>query len=86
VFGTRCTVEHRDAQERDRSGFLEVPGRRLHAAGPSRGRGPVFIHDPFLDTRMWDDLWSAFAECYPVVRLDLHEFGNRPIRRCPSAT
>ena len=42
------------------------------------GDGPVVIlgHAGFLDSRMWDDQWDAFAQQYRVIRYDMRGYGQ----------
>jgi len=67
------------------SGFLEVPGGRLYyeVGGDPDEAAVLFIHGMSLDTRMWEDQWSAFAERYRVVRLDLRGFGKSTSEATP---
>ncbi len=57
-------------------GFACVNGARLYYETAGSGEPLVLIHGNTLDTRMWDDQWSPFAERYRVIRYDMRGFGR----------
>lgn len=63
--------------------FLTVPGGRLYYEVAGSGTPVLFVHGMSLDTRMWDDQWSVFAERHRVVRLDLRGFGRSTSEAVP---
>jgi 3-oxoadipate enol-lactonase len=61
------------------SSFAEVNGTRLYYEIAGAGDALVFVHGFSLDSRMWDDQFSAFAERFRVLRYDLRGFGNSQV-------
>ena len=57
-------------------GFAEVNGTRLFYEVAGEGDSLVFIHGHTLDTRMWDDQFSHFAERYRTLRYDMRGYGR----------
>ncbi|MCA1668513.1 MAG: alpha/beta fold hydrolase [Thermomicrobia bacterium] len=59
-----------------RRGFADVNGTRLYYEVAGTGDPLVLIHGFSLDTRMWDDQFTPFAERHRVVRYDVRGFGK----------
>lgn len=59
-----------------KSGFVDLDGGRLYYEVAGAGRPVVLAHAGFVDSRSWDDQWTAFAEHFRVVRFDLRGFGK----------
>ncbi len=60
-----------------RTGHAEVHGARLYYEMLGTGRALVLVHGGWLDCRMWDDQFRAFAEAgWCVVRYDVRGFGR----------
>jgi pimeloyl-ACP methyl ester carboxylesterase len=57
-------------------GYLPVDGGRLYYETAGLGRPLVMIHAAFLDSRMWDGQFKAFARKYKVIRYDVRGFGR----------
>jgi pimeloyl-ACP methyl ester carboxylesterase len=60
-------------------GKIDVPGGHLYYERDGAGAPLVFIHGFTLDTRMWDEQFSAFAPTHTVVRYDLRGFGQSAV-------
>lgn len=58
------------------TGFFEVNGTQLYYEMMGEGHPLVLIHGVYLDTRMWDDQFSVFANHYQVIRYDVRGFGK----------
>jgi 3-oxoadipate enol-lactonase len=59
------------------SEFADVNGTRLYYEDADDGdEAVIFIHGFALDSRMWDDQFSAFASRFRVVRYDMRGFGR----------
>jgi pimeloyl-ACP methyl ester carboxylesterase len=57
-------------------GFAEVNGAKLYYEVTGTGHPLVLLHEGIADSRMYDDQFHAFAQCYRVVRFDLRGFGQ----------
>jgi 2-hydroxy-6-oxonona-2,4-dienedioate hydrolase len=61
------------------TGYLDLGDGKLYyevsEARPDQ-QTLVLSHAAFLDSRMWDDQWEAFAEHYRVIRYDMCGYGN----------
>ncbi len=62
--------------KRIEAGFVETDGTRLYYEMMGEGHPLVLIHGGYMDNRMWDDQFVAFAEHYKVVRYDVRGFGK----------
>jgi pimeloyl-ACP methyl ester carboxylesterase len=58
-----------------KSGYVDVDGARLYYEEAGQGTPLVMIHGGFLDRRMWDDQFQAFARRYRVIRYDVRAHG-----------
>jgi 3-oxoadipate enol-lactonase len=61
------------------SGFAQVNGTRLYYEIAGSGPPLVLIHGFTLDTRMWEDQFSIFADRYQVLRYDVRGFGKSAV-------
>jgi pimeloyl-ACP methyl ester carboxylesterase len=66
-------------------GFAEVNGSRLYYETLGEGHPLVLIHGGYMDRRMWDDQFHAFAEHYHVIRYDVRGFGKSELPQVPYA-
>lgn len=64
-------------------GFMEVNGTQLYYETLGDGHPLVLIHGGFMDRRMWDDQFRAFAEYYRVIRYDVRGFGKSELPQMP---
>ncbi len=62
--------------KRIETGFVETDGTRLYYEAMGEGHPLVLIHGGYMDRRMWDDQFAAFAEHYKVVCYDVRGFGK----------
>lgn len=58
------------------SGYLALDGGRMYYEVAGAGKPVVLAHAGFVDSRMWDDQWQAFAEHFRAIRFDLRGFGK----------
>jgi pimeloyl-ACP methyl ester carboxylesterase len=58
------------------SGYLQLDGGRLYYEAAGAGDALVLAHAGFVDSRMWDGQWEAFAEGYHVIRYDMRGYGK----------
>jgi len=58
------------------TGFVESGDGKLYYETAGRGSALVLSHAGFVDCRMWDDQWDAFAQRYRVIRYDLRGMGR----------
>ena len=70
------------------SGYVDVDGDQLYYEVAGEGAPLMLSHAGFVDSRMWDDQWSAFARQHHVIRFDMRGFGKSALgvtpieRRC----
>jgi 3-oxoadipate enol-lactonase len=57
------------------SGYVNVDGGRLYYEEAGEGTPLVMIHGGFLDRRMWDGQFEAFARNYRAIRYDVRAHG-----------
>jgi 3-oxoadipate enol-lactonase len=62
--------------KKSQTGTAHVEGTDLHYEIAGEGPALVLAHAGFVDRRMWDDQFAAFAEHYRVVRYDRRGFGD----------
>ena len=67
---------YRSADARLDVGYADVPGARLYYELAGRGEPLVLTPGFSLDTRMWDDQLTPFADRYRVLRYDPRGFGR----------
>lgn len=65
------------------TGYLELDGGRLYYEMTGEGEVLVLSHAGFVDSRMWDDQWDAFAQEYKVVRFDMRGYGKSDALEAP---
>ncbi|GAB4169561.1 MAG: alpha/beta hydrolase [Roseiflexaceae bacterium] len=58
------------------SGYVDVGDGNLYYEVAGDGEPLVLSHAGFVDSRMWDDQWEAFAQHYRVIRFDMRGFGK----------
>jgi len=61
---------------RPETGFVETNGTKLYYEMMGEGYPLVLIHGGYMDRRMWDDQFAAFAQHYRVIRYDVRGFGK----------
>lgn len=66
-------------------GFAEVNGTQLYYEVLGEGHSLVLIHGGYMDRRMWDDQFHAFAQHYRVIRYDVRGFGKSKLPPVPYA-
>src|SRR5690242_8469772 len=66
-------------------GFVEVNGTQLYYETQGCGHPLVLIHGGYMDRRMWDDQFHAFAKQYRVIRYDVRGFGKSELPGVPYA-
>lgn len=59
-----------------KAGFAQVNGTQLYYETLGSGHPLILIHGGYMDRRMWDDQFYAFAEDYRVIRYDVRGFGK----------
>lgn len=67
------------------AGFAEVNGTQLYYEVLGEGHPLVLIHGGYMDRRMWDDRFHAFAKHYRVIRYDVRGFGKSELPLAPYA-
>jgi pimeloyl-ACP methyl ester carboxylesterase len=67
------------------TGFAEVNGTQLYYEMQGEGHPLVLIHGGYMDGRMWDDQFHAFAEHCRVIRYDVRGFGKSELPQVPYA-
>ncbi|MBX3083882.1 MAG: alpha/beta fold hydrolase [Anaerolineae bacterium] len=58
------------------TGTIESNGGTLYYEIAGEGPTLVLGHAGFVDSRMWDAQWEAFAQHYRVIRYDMRGFGK----------
>jgi pimeloyl-ACP methyl ester carboxylesterase len=58
------------------SGYFEFDDGKIYYEIAGEGEPLVLSHAGFVDSRMWDNQWQAFAQHYRVVRFDMRGFGK----------
>jgi pimeloyl-ACP methyl ester carboxylesterase len=58
------------------SGYVDLAGRKLYYETAGEGDTLVLGHAGFVDSRMWDAQWDAFAQKYHVIRFDMLGYGT----------
>lgn len=66
-------------------GSVSVNGTRLYYETLGGGHPLVLIHSGYMDRRMWDNQFHAFAEHYRVIRYDVRGFGKSEFPPVPYA-
>ncbi len=65
------------------TGFVETNGTQLYYEMMGEGHPLVLIHGGYMDRRMWDDQFAAFAQQYRVIRYDVRGFGKTELPPVP---
>jgi pimeloyl-ACP methyl ester carboxylesterase len=65
------------------SGYLNTADGKLYYEVAGEGKTLVLAHAGFVDSRMWDDQWDAFAQHYRVIRYDMQGYGKSDPARGP---
>ena len=60
-------------------GVTPIQGGELRFERAGTGPVVVFVHGNFMDARMWDPQFDAFAEGFTAVRYDVRGFGASPL-------
>jgi pimeloyl-ACP methyl ester carboxylesterase len=55
---------------------LELGDGKLYYEVAGQGETLVLGHAGFVDSRMWDDQWTAFTQHYRVIRYDMRGYGQ----------
>src|SRR5947209_20150411 len=71
--------------KRAETGYIETNGTKLYYEVMGEGHPLVLIHGGYMDRRMWDDQFAAFAEQYQVIRYDVRGFGKTELPQVPYA-
>ena len=58
------------------TGHVDLGSGKLYYEVAGAGEPLVLSHAGFVDSRSWDDQWSAFSQHYRVIRYDLRGFGK----------
>lgn len=67
------------------SGFVQTNGTQLYYEMAGEGHPLVLLHGGYLDRRMWDDQFAAFAQDHRVIRYDIRGFGKSALPQVPYA-
>ena len=65
------------------TGFIESNGTQLYYEMMGEGHPLVLVHGGYMDRRMWDDQFAAFAQHYRVIRYDVRGFGKTTLPPVP---
>jgi pimeloyl-ACP methyl ester carboxylesterase len=65
------------------TGFVETNGTKLLYEVLGEGYPLVLLHGGYMDRRMWDDQFEAFAQHYQVIRYDIRGFGKSEMPQIP---
>lgn len=65
------------------TGYLDTESGKLYYEMAGEGETLVLAHAGFVDSRMWDDQWDAFAQHYRVIRYDMQGYGKSDPARGP---
>ncbi len=65
------------------TGFADIEGARLYYEIAGDGPNLVLAHAGFVDCRMWDEQFQAFAQQFRVLRYDRRGFGRSPLTPGP---
>jgi 2-hydroxy-6-oxonona-2,4-dienedioate hydrolase len=63
--------------------FLNLDGGKLYYEIAGAGETLMLNHAGFVDSRMWDDQWQAFAQQYRVIRYDMRGYGKSDVLQAP---
>ncbi len=65
------------------SGYINVGDGEIYYEVAGEGAPLVLSHAGFVDSRMWEDQWSDFAQHYHVIRFDMRGFGKSALGATP---
>ena len=65
------------------SGYVNVGDGQLYYEVAGEGAPLVLSHAGFVDSRMWDDQWTDFAQHQRVIRFDMRGFGKSALGVTP---
>ncbi|NJM07170.1 alpha/beta hydrolase [Candidatus Gracilibacteria bacterium] len=65
------------------NGYVDVGDGKLYYEVAGDGEPLVLSHAGFVDSRMWDDQWDAFAQHYRVIRFDMRGCGKSDRAEAP---
>src|SRR5579863_9031077 len=65
------------------TGYIETNGTNLYYEVMGEGHPLVLVHGGYMDRRMWDDQFAAFARHYRVIRYDVRGFGKSELPPVP---
>lgn len=55
---------------------IQVNGGKVYYEMAGEGETVVLNHAGFVDSRMWDSQWEAFAQHFRVIRFDMRGYGK----------
>ena len=58
------------------TGMAQINGANLYYETAGEGPSLILVHAGFVDSRMWDEQFSVFAQQYRVLRYDMRGFGK----------
>jgi len=58
------------------TGYVDLDDGKLYYEMAGDGDTLVLGHAGFVDSRMWNDQWDAFAQRYRVIRYDMRGYGK----------
>jgi pimeloyl-ACP methyl ester carboxylesterase len=64
-------------------GYVETNGTKLYYEMMGEGHPLVLLHRGYMDRRMWDNQFAAFAQNYQVIRYDIRGFGKSELPQTP---
>jgi pimeloyl-ACP methyl ester carboxylesterase len=67
------------------NGFVQTNGTQLCYEMAGSGHPLVLLHGGYMDRRMWDDQFAAFAQDHGVIRYDIRGFGKSALPQVPYA-
>jgi pimeloyl-ACP methyl ester carboxylesterase len=67
----------------ENTGYIDMDGDKVYYQTAGEGEPIVFLHAGFVDSRMWDEQWSAFSQRYRVIRFDMRGFGKSDRAKVP---
>ncbi|CAG0929473.1 AB hydrolase superfamily protein YdjP [Thermoflexales bacterium] len=65
------------------NGYINVGDGEIYYEVAGQGEPLVLSHAGFVDSRMWDDQWSDFAQQQRVIRFDMRGFGKSALGVTP---
>jgi 2-hydroxy-6-oxonona-2,4-dienedioate hydrolase len=65
------------------TGYLNLSDGKLYYETAGEGQPLILVHAGFVDSGMWDEQFSVFAEHYNVIRFDQRGFGKSDAVQAP---